>query len=193
MIMVIQRSLHVRDVPQLTFVIFTWTEQITEELNFVQKLDVVSLNYKLTHNIDTLKTLQIKDRIELQVGYEPGAMARGGHLGKWDGRGQQVQMGLYRFAVLVKGSPGAPFALEGSPEAQFVLMEKSLGQDFPQAWGWRLLPVWSERKVLHLWVWQSCSVPWTHRAEGSIAGVSLGPFQMVFTFWNCNYHCHYLA
>ncbi|XP_057891811.1 uncharacterized protein LOC131090453 [Melospiza georgiana] len=42
-------------------------KQITEELNFVQKLDVVSLNYKLTHNIDTLKTLQIKDRIELQI------------------------------------------------------------------------------------------------------------------------------
>ncbi|XP_050836234.1 uncharacterized protein LOC103817726 [Serinus canaria] len=42
-------------------------KQITEELNFVQKLDVVSLNYKLTHNIDTLKTLQIKDRIELQA------------------------------------------------------------------------------------------------------------------------------
>ncbi|KAF2981704.1 hypothetical protein EK904_015086 [Melospiza melodia maxima] len=46
-------------------------KQITEELNFVQKLDVVSLNYKLTHNIDTLKTLQIKDRIELQG--SPGA------------------------------------------------------------------------------------------------------------------------
>ncbi|XP_077043164.1 uncharacterized protein LOC143695376 [Agelaius phoeniceus] len=45
-------------------------KQITEELNFVQKLDVVSLNYKLTHNIDTLKTLQIKDRIELQVGHQ---------------------------------------------------------------------------------------------------------------------------
>ncbi|XP_059718042.1 uncharacterized protein LOC132335482 [Haemorhous mexicanus] len=42
-------------------------KQITEELNFVQKLDVVSLNYKLTHNIDTLRTLQIKDRIELQA------------------------------------------------------------------------------------------------------------------------------
>ncbi|XP_023792385.1 uncharacterized protein LOC111935942 [Cyanistes caeruleus] len=42
-------------------------KQITEELNFVQKLDVVSLNYKLTHNIETLKTLQIKDRIELQA------------------------------------------------------------------------------------------------------------------------------
>ncbi|XP_041257507.1 uncharacterized protein LOC121334429 [Onychostruthus taczanowskii] len=42
-------------------------KQITEELNFVQKLDVVSLNYKLTHNIDTLKTLQIKDKIELQI------------------------------------------------------------------------------------------------------------------------------
>lgn len=70
MITVIQRSLHIRDVPQLTFVIFTWTEQITEELNFVQKLDVVSLNYKLAHNIETLKTLQIKDRIEFQVGYQ---------------------------------------------------------------------------------------------------------------------------
>ncbi|XP_058278614.1 uncharacterized protein LOC120759796 [Hirundo rustica] len=42
-------------------------KQITEELNFVQKLDVVSLNYKLTHNIETLKTLQIKDRTELQA------------------------------------------------------------------------------------------------------------------------------
>lgn len=53
--------------PWLTFAVFTWTEQITEELNFVQKLDVVSLNYKLAHNIETLKTLQIKDKIELQA------------------------------------------------------------------------------------------------------------------------------
>ncbi|XP_064529642.1 uncharacterized protein LOC135423377 [Pseudopipra pipra] len=66
-IIINQRSLNIRDVPQLTFVIFTWTEQITEELNFVQKLDVVSLNYKLTHNLEVLKTLQIKDRIELQA------------------------------------------------------------------------------------------------------------------------------
>ncbi|XP_039239514.1 uncharacterized protein LOC113982708 [Pipra filicauda] len=43
------------------------SKQITEELNFVQKLDVVSLNYKLTHNLEVLKTLQIKDRIELQA------------------------------------------------------------------------------------------------------------------------------
>ncbi|OPJ87781.1 hypothetical protein AV530_001177 [Patagioenas fasciata monilis] len=43
------------------------SKQITEELSFVQKLDVVSLNYKLTHNIEALKTLQIKDRIELQA------------------------------------------------------------------------------------------------------------------------------
>ncbi|KAF4791976.1 hypothetical protein TURU_125831 [Turdus rufiventris] len=42
-------------------------KQITEELNFAQKFDVVSLNYKLAHNIETLKTLQIKDRIELQA------------------------------------------------------------------------------------------------------------------------------
>ncbi|XP_027741644.1 uncharacterized protein LOC114058465 [Empidonax traillii] len=42
------------------------SNQITEELSFVQKLDVVSLNYKLTHNVEALKTLQIKDRIELQ-------------------------------------------------------------------------------------------------------------------------------
>ncbi|XP_014750232.1 PREDICTED: uncharacterized protein LOC106864956 [Sturnus vulgaris] len=42
-------------------------KQISEELNFVQNFDVVSLNYKLTHNIETLKTLQIKDRIELQA------------------------------------------------------------------------------------------------------------------------------
>ncbi|KAM6054404.1 uncharacterized protein VSU04_010687 [Chlamydotis macqueenii] len=40
---------------------------ITEELSFVQKLDVVSLNYKLTHNIEALNALQIKDRIELQA------------------------------------------------------------------------------------------------------------------------------
>ncbi|KAM6378848.1 uncharacterized protein J5M81_010458 [Pluvialis apricaria] len=43
------------------------SKQITEELSFVRKLDVVSLNYKLTHNIEALKTLQIKDRIELQA------------------------------------------------------------------------------------------------------------------------------
>ncbi|XP_032560203.1 uncharacterized protein LOC116795019 [Chiroxiphia lanceolata] len=43
------------------------SKQITEELNFVQKLDVLSLNYKLTHNLEVLKTLQIKDRIELQA------------------------------------------------------------------------------------------------------------------------------
>ncbi|XP_054068030.1 uncharacterized protein LOC128913816 isoform X3 [Rissa tridactyla] len=43
------------------------SKQITEELSFVQKLYVVSLNYKLTHNIEALKTLQIKDRIELQA------------------------------------------------------------------------------------------------------------------------------
>ncbi|XP_075370784.1 uncharacterized protein LOC142415850 [Mycteria americana] len=43
------------------------SKQITEELSFVQKLDVVSLNYKLTHNIEALKTLQIEERIELQA------------------------------------------------------------------------------------------------------------------------------
>ncbi|XP_055661896.1 uncharacterized protein LOC106112882 isoform X1 [Falco peregrinus] len=43
------------------------SKQITEELSFVQKLDVVSLNYNLTHNIEALETLQIKDRIELQA------------------------------------------------------------------------------------------------------------------------------
>ncbi|KAM9555572.1 uncharacterized protein ACIB01_007669 [Guaruba guarouba] len=43
------------------------SKQITEELSFVQKVDVVSLTYKLTHNIEALKTLQIKDRIELQA------------------------------------------------------------------------------------------------------------------------------
>ncbi|XP_014791696.1 PREDICTED: uncharacterized protein LOC106884686 [Calidris pugnax] len=43
------------------------SKQITEELSFVHKLDVVSLYYKLTHNIEALKTLQIKDRIELQA------------------------------------------------------------------------------------------------------------------------------
>ncbi|XP_053936194.1 uncharacterized protein LOC128853691 isoform X2 [Cuculus canorus] len=43
------------------------SKQITEELSFVWKLDVVSLNYKLTHNIETLKALQIEDRIELQA------------------------------------------------------------------------------------------------------------------------------
>ncbi|KAJ7411082.1 hypothetical protein WISP_104499 [Willisornis vidua] len=42
-------------------------KQITEELNFVQKLDVVSLNYKLTHNMEALKALQIKDRMEMQA------------------------------------------------------------------------------------------------------------------------------
>nr|XP_009681790.1 PREDICTED: uncharacterized protein LOC104149710 [Struthio camelus australis] len=43
------------------------SKQITEELSFVQKLDDVSLNYKVTHNIEALKTLQIEDRIELQT------------------------------------------------------------------------------------------------------------------------------
>ncbi|XP_040976270.1 uncharacterized protein LOC115335953 isoform X5 [Aquila chrysaetos chrysaetos] len=43
------------------------SKQVTEELSFVQKLDVLSLNYQFTHNIEALKTLQIKDRIELQA------------------------------------------------------------------------------------------------------------------------------
>ncbi|XP_067407568.1 uncharacterized protein [Emydura macquarii macquarii] len=42
-------------------------KQITEELSFFQKLDHVSINYKLTHNIQALKTLRIEDRIELQA------------------------------------------------------------------------------------------------------------------------------
>ncbi|XP_050569866.1 uncharacterized protein LOC118249263 [Cygnus atratus] len=42
-------------------------KQIREELSLVQKLGVVSLNYKLTHNIEALKALQIEDRIELQA------------------------------------------------------------------------------------------------------------------------------
>ncbi|XP_019350266.2 uncharacterized protein LOC102557779 isoform X1 [Alligator mississippiensis] len=41
--------------------------KITEELSFIQKLGFVSINYKLTHNIEALKTLQLEDRIELQV------------------------------------------------------------------------------------------------------------------------------
>ncbi|XP_064008707.1 uncharacterized protein LOC135180262 [Pogoniulus pusillus] len=43
------------------------SKQITEELGFVWNMDVVSLNYKLIHNIEALKTWQIKDRIELQT------------------------------------------------------------------------------------------------------------------------------
>nr|XP_047909692.1 uncharacterized protein LOC106041217 isoform X1 [Anser cygnoides] len=42
-------------------------KQIREELSLVQNLGVVSLNYKLTHNIEALKALQIEDRIELQA------------------------------------------------------------------------------------------------------------------------------
>ncbi|XP_062444584.1 uncharacterized protein LOC134147453 [Rhea pennata] len=42
-------------------------KQITEELSLVRKLDSISLSYKLTHNIEALKTLQIEDRIELQT------------------------------------------------------------------------------------------------------------------------------
>eukprot|EP00075_Anas_platyrhynchos_P035498 XP_027324751.1 uncharacterized protein LOC101802132 isoform X2 [Anas platyrhynchos] len=43
---------------------------IREELSLVQKLGVVSLNYKLTHNIEALKALQVEERIELQVSYQ---------------------------------------------------------------------------------------------------------------------------
>ncbi|CAM2099649.1 unnamed protein product [Caretta caretta] len=42
-------------------------KQITEELSFIRKLDHVSINYKLTHNIEALKALRIEDRIELQA------------------------------------------------------------------------------------------------------------------------------
>ncbi|XP_075755429.1 uncharacterized protein LOC102446612 isoform X2 [Pelodiscus sinensis] len=42
-------------------------KEITEELNFIWKLDHVSINYKLTHNIEALKALRIEDRIELQA------------------------------------------------------------------------------------------------------------------------------
>ncbi|XP_077684889.1 uncharacterized protein LOC144271419 [Eretmochelys imbricata] len=42
-------------------------KQITEELSFIRKLDHVSINYKLTHNIEALKALRIEDRIELQM------------------------------------------------------------------------------------------------------------------------------
>ncbi|XP_042717557.2 uncharacterized protein LOC101945417 [Chrysemys picta bellii] len=42
-------------------------KQITEELSFIRKLDHVSINYKLTHNIEALKALRVEDRIELQA------------------------------------------------------------------------------------------------------------------------------
>ncbi|XP_074867207.1 uncharacterized protein LOC142021855 [Carettochelys insculpta] len=42
-------------------------KQITEELNFIRKLDHVTINYKLTHNIETLKAMRIEDRVELQA------------------------------------------------------------------------------------------------------------------------------
>ncbi|XP_043349367.1 uncharacterized protein LOC119862732 isoform X3 [Dermochelys coriacea] len=42
-------------------------KQITEKLSFIRKLDHVSINYKLTHNVEALKALRIEDRIELQA------------------------------------------------------------------------------------------------------------------------------
>ncbi|XP_030433966.1 uncharacterized protein LOC115658723 isoform X5 [Gopherus evgoodei] len=42
-------------------------KQITEELSFIRKRDHVSINYKLTHNVEALKALRIEDRIELQA------------------------------------------------------------------------------------------------------------------------------
>ncbi|XP_032635523.1 uncharacterized protein LOC116824393 [Chelonoidis abingdonii] len=42
-------------------------KQITEELSFIRKLDHVSINYKLTHNVEALKALRIEDRIELEA------------------------------------------------------------------------------------------------------------------------------
>ncbi|XP_053220423.1 uncharacterized protein LOC128401423 isoform X1 [Podarcis raffonei] len=42
-------------------------KQITEELSFTQKLDHISLDYRLTHNLETLQALWIEDRIELQA------------------------------------------------------------------------------------------------------------------------------
>ncbi|XP_033023614.1 uncharacterized protein LOC117057008 [Lacerta agilis] len=42
-------------------------KQIAEELSFTQKLDHISLDYRLTHNLETLQALWIEDRIELQA------------------------------------------------------------------------------------------------------------------------------
>ncbi|KAJ1096857.1 hypothetical protein NDU88_001988 [Pleurodeles waltl] len=43
------------------------SNQITEELSFIQKVDHVLLNYKLTHNLEALKALLIEDRIDVQA------------------------------------------------------------------------------------------------------------------------------
>ncbi|XP_064376460.1 uncharacterized protein LOC112981027 isoform X3 [Dromaius novaehollandiae] len=74
------------------------SKQITEELSFVQKLDGVSLNYKLTHNIEALKTLQIEDRIELQAILDLKAIKRfsidvcyGGYLMVLEGQIQESE------------------------------------------------------------------------------------------------------
>ncbi|XP_067911828.1 uncharacterized protein [Heterodontus francisci] len=42
-------------------------KQIVEDLTFVHKAHHISLNYKLTHNIEILKTLFIDDHIDIQV------------------------------------------------------------------------------------------------------------------------------
>ncbi|XP_010576827.1 PREDICTED: uncharacterized protein LOC104838661 [Haliaeetus leucocephalus] len=55
------------DESKLQGLIILKVTDVTEELSFIQKLDVLSLNYQFTHNIEALKTLQIKDRIELQA------------------------------------------------------------------------------------------------------------------------------
>ncbi|XP_025917655.1 uncharacterized protein LOC112964145 [Apteryx rowi] len=74
------------------------SKQITEELSFVQKLDSVSLNYKLTHNIEALKTLRIDDRIELQAILDLKAIKRfsikvhcGGYLTVFEGQIQESE------------------------------------------------------------------------------------------------------
>ncbi|XP_061456403.1 uncharacterized protein LOC133372116 [Rhineura floridana] len=42
-------------------------KQITEELSFTQRPDHIALDYRLTHNLETLQALWIEDRIELQA------------------------------------------------------------------------------------------------------------------------------
>ncbi|XP_063790370.1 uncharacterized protein LOC134945174 [Pseudophryne corroboree] len=43
------------------------SKQITEEVSFMQKLEGVSLSYKITHNLETLKKMLMEDNMEIRA------------------------------------------------------------------------------------------------------------------------------
>ncbi|XP_043944818.1 uncharacterized protein LOC122816124 [Protopterus annectens] len=42
-------------------------KQITEELSFIQKPNLIAVHYKLMHNIDTLRNLMIEDKTDIKI------------------------------------------------------------------------------------------------------------------------------